>query len=76
MHRDRHYYRFPLGTVVIVSVLVSVSVSVLGCVNTPLVYIQYVNDRTIVTVNDVTISKCKYLHSLFDVDNRAVVTIG
>ena len=67
MHRDRYYYRFPLGTVVMVSVLVSVSVSVsvLGSVNTPLVYIQYVDDRTIVTVNDVTISKCKYLHSLF-----------
>ena len=67
LYRDRHYYRFPLGTVVIVSVLVSVSVSVsvLGSANTPLVYIQYVDDRTIVSVKDVTISKCKYLHSLF-----------
>ena len=53
-----------------------VSVSVLGSVNTPLVYIQDVDDRTIVTVNDVTISKCKYLHSLFNADYRAVVTIG
>ena len=69
MHRDRYYYRFPLGTVVIISVLVSVSVSVLGTVvivsvlvsvsvsvlggvNTPLIYIQDVDDRTIVTVDD------------------------
>ena len=36
LHRDRHHHKFPLDTVVIVSVLVSVSVSVSGRVNTPL----------------------------------------
>ena len=39
LHRDRYHHRFPLSTVVNVSVLVSVPVSGSGSVNTLLLYL-------------------------------------
>ena len=43
--------------------------------DSPGITLQYDDDRTMIIVDDVIISKCKYLHSVFHGDYRTIVSI-